>query len=511
MDGVVRAPGAEELEIGKDTIIVGAGSAGCVLARRLTERSDRRVILLEAGPDYPPDATLPHDLARGGRNSFDAHDWGYRHKPNSKQVTFRLPRGKVVGGSSAVNTCIAIRGQPEDYAEWELEGWDWADCLRAFKRLERDLDFPDSEWHGDDGPIPIRRHPDEEWTPWQAAFVEGCRELGHPACEDGNRPGTVGVGPHAMNKIDGRRVSAAEGYLTADVRSRDNLEIRAETLVERIVFEGDRAVGVEVTSGGESSVVRADEIVVCAGAIDTPHLLMRSGVGPRKTLEAWGVEVVRDSPSIGARLLDHPGIAIFLRPRFFRGTSPRHDLIQTSCRYASGTTSMPNDLIMQAGSAVPLPWVTLPFVSIMVMVGKPHGVGRITWSGPTPDARPTIESGLLDHPEDRRVAVEAIEHCFEVANTPAAREVARPLYPAARTLRDRDRLDDKIRAICDSGYHPCGTVPMGDDAASACDERGRVRGVEALRVVDASLMPTIPHANIHLSVLMMAERIAEWM
>lgn len=499
-------------------IIVGAGSSGCVIAARLSALGDRRVTLLEAGPDYPDPARLPEDLASGRRNSMTAHDWGFRHTPTSSGVRFPLPRGRVVGGSSAVNTCIALRGQPEDYDEWAALGlreWSWAKCLPAFKRLERDLDRSDDEWHGKDGPLPLRRHPKEEWVAWQAAFVEACRELGYPECPDSNAPGSSGVGAHAMNKLDGRRISAAEAYLTADVRKRETLTIRPRVLVRRVLVRDGAAIGVELEGERGVEILHAEQVVLCAGAINTPGLLLRSGIGPRADVERLGVELVRDLPAIGRRILDHPGVAFFCRPRLFGPTRRTDPLIQTVLRYASGQRVHPSDMLLQPGSALPIPRIDVPLVSIMASIGKPRGTGVLHFKSADPHQRPVIDSRLLADASDRALAVDAMERGYALVQTAPMRKLARNFWPKEAVLRDRSRMHDWIITACDSGYHPCGTAPMGADGASdsdaATDEHGHVRGIAGLTIADASLIPAIPSSNIHLATLMVAERIAEWL
>jgi choline dehydrogenase len=493
-------------------VIVGAGSSGCVLACRLTERSDREVILLEAGPDYQNDR-VPEDLLDGTRNSMKAHDWGYRHKPSAKAMLSPLPRGRVVGGSSAVNTCIALRGQPEDYDEWAALGlpeWTFDACLPAFRRLERDLDFA-ADYHGANGPLPIRRHPPAELVPFQAAFLEACAERGLPECPDSNAPGKDGFGPHAMNKIGGRRISAAEAYLTAEVRARDNLRIRSDTLVRRVLFHGKRAYGVEVEGHSGIERVDADHVVLAAGAINTPGILLRSGVGPDREVRRLGCEPVVDSPAVGRRLLDHPGTGLFVLARRGVPVDRSAPIVQTVLRYSSGVCDHRADMLLQPVSFTMI-FEGMPLFALVAQVGKPRGHGVMRYPDADPKSRPLIESHFFEDPQDRELGRRALQRCYDLLQTRALSAMGRALLPPFACKSDRF-MDKLVPYFCDSGYHPCGTVPMGPKPGerAAVDGRGRVYGLENVHVVDASVMPTVPSSNIHLPTLMVAERMAEWL
>ena len=517
--GEAHHPKGSQDDAPYDVIVIGAGSAGAVVAARASERPDLRVLLLEAGPDYPALAALPFDLVNSHNNSYRAHDWGLSHTPTAgRSVPF--PRGRVVGGSSAVNTTIALRGVPEDYDGWAAlgnPGWGWSEVLPAFRRLERDLDFPDAAWHGDAGPIPIRRYGPTELLPQHSAFLDAATGLGYPACADGNDPAGWGAGPQPMNKLGRLRVSTAIGYLAA-ARARQNLTIRADTLVRRLDIRQGRCMGVEVeTPSGTPARIRGRLVVCSAGAINTPGVLMRSGIGPRRDVERLGVDLVADVPGVGANLCDHPALAVVCTVRDHALADFDAPLIQTILRYTAPGSGFRNDLQIEqlTFSGRPNPGQRRGSrFAIAAVLEYQEGRGRLRVTDADPRAAPEIENDFCVNDSDRRRLAGCLQDALAFTKTPPLRDLIDTVaFPDPARGHDLPTLEEMCRRYAGSGYHPCGTARMGpaDDAGAVVDARGRCHQVPGLVVADASIMPFVPRANTNLTCIMIGERIGEWL
>src|SRR3954452_8137835 len=483
-----------------DTVIVGSGSAGSALAARLSEDPSRRVALLEAGPDFRI-RDLPPELAMLSQPVSWPYDW------TNEVVSIRdrrLPysRGRVVGGSSQINGGVAIRAEPDDLTVMP-PGWRFDDLLPAFCRSEADVDFGNLAYHGDSGPIPIVRWPREAWVPVQSAFHEACRALGFVDCPDHNAPSTTGVGPVPMNRVERQRMSNLRVYVEP-ARDRANLHVQGDAHVGRVRIEGARAVGVELVDGTR---IGAGEGVLCAGMVQTPPLLWRSGIGPADAIRAAGGQCLVDAPHVGEHLTDHYVVkyATKIDARLVSDTDPS---IQNILRCTAAGSDRTNDLQITPevrrhtdGARSILLWVSLQL---------PDGEGRIIPTSLDPEASPVIQwpfAGITSNIERVREGWRA------AARIADATTIATDRPAIARDLaRDDDEIDEIIAAEHSAFYHGVGTCRMGTDArSSVVDPQCCVHGVEGLRIVDASIVPTVPRSNTHMLVVALAEHLAaQW-
>ena len=554
-----------------DIAIAGGGSAGSVLAARLSEDSSTRVVLVEAGPNIAEGAVPPAIAsAYPGTAAFNpAWFWTELRatmgelRSNQPAVPRPYEQPKVLGGGSSVNGIGANRGQPFDYEDWVAhgaKGWGWDDVLPYFRKLERDLDF-DGLLHGRNGPLPIRHVRRADWCGFANAVAHEAEKLGLGAVDDQNGPWEDGVIPTAANfDENGRRASVALAYLTPEVRRRPNLTIITGAVVRRIVLAGTRARGLALRLGSDEKNIDARHVIVCSGALGSPVLLMRSGIGPGAHLRERGVAVAADRPGVGENLQEHPaaGVSAYLAPHARIAPGKRYHL-HSLVRWSSGLADTPaGDMHIAVSTRSAAHAVGRRIATLYGWVNKSYSKGRVRLAA-MPDAPPDIDFRMLSDPRDLvrlmasfRLSVRlltgaaeagAVKEIFATSYSNQIKKLQRPLprnmllmavagpmmdahaglrrrliahaienaEPVERLAADDALLEDHLRRIVGGVWHPCGTCRMGDpaDPTTVADPTGRVLGMEGLSVCDASLMPTIPCANLNVPVLMCAEKIAD--
>ncbi|MGW0197276.1 GMC family oxidoreductase [Nonomuraea sp. NPDC003201] len=517
-------------DTGWDIIVVGAGSAGAALAARSAERG-KRVLLLEAGPDYR--SARMHEAWRSPNPvralldpaAVEGMVWmGVTSSRTDGQAPAPYWRGRGVGGSSSINGQIAIRPPMDDFDDWAAAGcagWSWRDVLPYFAKLEDDEEFGDEPYHGRGGPTPIFRMPRERWGGVDAALAAAALAAGHAWAPDVNAPGAAGVSPYPINSRAGRRVTVNDGYLEP-ARSLTGLTVRGDALVDQVLFAGDRAVGVRAVVGGTTVTAYADEIVLSAGVIHSPAILMRSGIGPAADLRRLGITVRRDLP-VGLGMQDHPMIVVELpltQEAAIKTADDRHTNV--CVRYTSGRGGLPHDMMFvslnQNVLSMEAADTRFPAGGFGVWLNQNHSRGVLTLTSTDPQAQPEVRERMLSDSRDLERLRDGVRALVELARGPEAATIVagsgsveagnKRLFAV---LDDDAALDEHLLATAVDAQHGTSTCRMGapGDAATVVDPSCRVLGVEGLRVVDASIFPSVPRANTNLASIMVGELMAD--
>jgi choline dehydrogenase len=510
-----------------DYVIVGAGSAGCVLANRLSEDPDLSVLLLEAGPpDVNENIHVPLGYLKLGGTEVD---WDYHSAPEAHCLGRRitLPRGRVLGGSSSINAMVYIRGNSLDYDSWGVPGWSWADLLPYFIKAEDNERGP-SQWHGAGGPLPVSE--ERSHNVISHAFVEAGVEAGLPRNEDFNGAQQDGVGMYQVTQRGGMRASAAVAYLHPAME-RANLTVMPYMHVQRVLFEGMRAVGVHAAQLGQVQELRAErEVILCGGSYNSPQLLMLSGVGPAEHLAMREVEVLLDRPAVGENLSDHPAAQLVW-------TTPEPESLLLALEpaaleqfEATQTGPFASNLaeaggFTRVGDSATAPDIQFHVAPVHIVDEglrdpEAHGVwvspclltersrGSVRLASSDPSAKPIVHNAFYTDGEDLERMVAGVRAAMDICGQPAMK----PYCAEPFNVPDGDSDDALRRHVARTTfavYHPVGTCRMGEDADAVVDSELRVNGLEGLRVVDASVMPVVPRGNTNAPTIAVAERAAD--
>lgn len=519
-------------------VIVGGGTAGCVLAARLSELPANRILLLEAGPrDWHPYIHLPVGFAKMTGGGLT---WGYRTEPQRHAGNRRIPyaQGRVLGGGSSINAEVFTRGVPADFDRWANEegctGWSFREVQPYFLRSEGNTALADA-WHGTDGPLGVSNIANPQ--PMTRAFVMACQQYGIPYNHDFNGPQQAGTGYYQLNVVNGRRCSAARGYLYP-ARSRPNLTVLTRARTRRLIFDGYRATGVEFLHKGRTHTVRAEgEVILTAGAIGSPKLLMLSGIGAGDHLKSLGIAVRADVSGVGQNLADHVNIDLvaelhahesldrYRRPHLaawaglqyamFRNGPVASNVVEGGAFWYSGDDRSIPDLQFHflagasaedgvGGVAPKSSGVTLNCYGL-----RPKARGTVRLASADPDAAPLMDPNFMGHPDDLETTVRGLKTSLEIFAQPAlARHVRRIVLPDA-SVRTDEEFRDFVRTHCRTSYHPVGTCRMGTDSGSVVDERLRLRGFEGLRICDSSVFPSLVGSNTNAPTAMLAEKASD--